>query len=145
MSKQSKIQKNLFHHKYIIPQNSIIIKINDYQEIPGDEYKRGLMIETNKGNIIISIDNERNCFQLLGSKFLETPDDIEKFIGSTILKIKSFDKKYDYGDNEENIETVLNIETNRGFISYSVYNVHNGYYSHGTLIQVFDKIIEREI
>ena len=43
-------------------------------------------------------------------------------------------------DDEINNETQLRITTDRGIIQYAIYNEHNGYYCHGTILQVFDTI-----
>ena len=73
----------------------------------------------------------------MGALFFETPDDVSQFVGAKILQIQDIDiKREEYIDNE----TQLRITTDRGIIQYAIYNEHNGYYCHGTILQVFDTI-----
>ena len=127
--------------KYKIPKNAKIISIkedsitdtaNGYIQ----EYE-GLVIETDKGNIKLVITNGQNCCENWGNLFFETPDNISKFIGAKILEVQDIDIKR---DTDVNNETQLRITTNKGAIQYAIYNEHNGYYSHGTIKQVFDNI-----
>jgi len=127
--------------KYKIPKNAKIISIKE--DSIGDTsagYKKdyeGLVIETDKGNIKLVITNCQNCCENWGNLFFETPDNISKFIGATILEVQDIDIKRDIDiDNE----TQLRIKTDKGIIQYAIYNEHNGYYSHGTIKQVFDDI-----
>ena len=73
----------------------------------------------------------------MGCIIFETPDDVSQFVGAEILQIEDIDiKREEFIDNE----TQLRITTDRGNIQYAIYNEHNGYYSHGTILQVFDTI-----
>lgn len=61
------------------------------------------------------------------------------FIGAEIIQIEDISIKRDeYIDVDS--ETQLRITTDKGVIQYAIYNEHNGYYSHGTILQVFDYI-----
>lgn len=127
--------------KYKIPKNAEIISIKEDSIVDTangyKQYYEGLIIETDKGNIKLVITNGQNCCENWGNLFFETPDNISKFIGSTILEVQDIDIKRDADiDNE----TQLRITTDKGVIQYAIYNEHNGYYSHGIIKQVFDDI-----
>jgi hypothetical protein len=127
--------------KYKIPKNAEIISIKEDSIIDtSNGYKQdyeGLIIETDKRNIKLVITNGQNCCENWGNLFFETPDNISIFIGATILEVQDIDIKRDIDiDNE----TQLRIKTDKGIIQYAIYNEHNGYYSHGTIKQVFDDI-----
>ncbi len=131
--------------KYQIPENAMILSIDsNYIENASYDNWEGLYITTDKGDIKILISDGQCCCEDAGSKFLETPDNIEKFIGSTILKIEDIcvgltAAEGDYGFDSGG-ETQLKVTTTRGVLQYAVYNAHNGYYSHATFVQVFEQI-----
>lgn len=121
---------------YEIPDNSKIISIKEDGIFTkySDSYE-GLVIETNNGKICLVISDSQSCCENFGSLFFETPDDISIFVGATILSIEDISIQRE--DETEN-ETQLRITTDKGVIQYAIYNEHNGYYSHGTITQVFD-------
>ena len=127
---------------YEIPENAIIQSIKEDTIVDNSsrgwrESYEGLIIETNKGCIKLVISDSKSCCEQWGALFFETPDDISQFIGAEILQIEDIDiKREEFIDNE----TQLRITTDRGIIQYAIYNEHNGYYSHGTILQVFDSI-----
>lgn len=128
--------------KFKIPKNAKIISINDdYSEtIDYDEFS-GLYIDTDKGAIKLIISNSQCCCEEFGGLFFETPDSVDKFIGATIVSVEDInvirdeDFSLDCGD-----ETQLKITTSKGILQYAIYNSHNGYYGHGAIKQVFDKV-----
>ena len=120
---------------YEIPQNAKILSIREDSIKDDYSWYDGLIIETNKGEIKLVIENGRCCCENWGALFFETPDDISYFIGAEIIEIKDIDIQRD--EDIEN-ETQLRITTDKGIIQYAIYNEHNGYYSHGTIKQVFD-------
>lgn len=120
-----------------IKEDTIIDNCNGWKET-----YEGLIIETDKGSIKLVIADSQSCCEQFGSLFFETPDDISQFIGAEILKIEDInipriDCDNNYGSANE---TQLRIVTDEGIIQYAIYNDHNGYYSHGTILQVFDYI-----
>lgn len=122
---------------YTIPENAEILSIRDDSIEDNYYWYDGLIIETNKGEIKLVIENGQSCCEHWGALFFETPDNIEQFIGAKILEIQDIDIKRD--DDIDN-ETQLRITTDKEVIQYAIYNEHNGYYSHGTIKQVFDNI-----
>ena len=128
--------------KYRIPDNAKITSIND--EFTSEKYRyknlEGLYITTDKGGITLLIDNQSQCCESYGSGFLETPDDISKYIGATIISIEDTNDSELNPDNKESIETQLKIVTNRGILQYAVYNSYNSYYTHAVFLQVFDLV-----
>lgn len=124
---------------YKIPENAVIQSIEE-GTIKADssgyeQYHEGLIIETDKGDIKLVIATGQCCCEQWGSLFFETPDDISQFVGAEILQIEDISiKREKYINNE----TQLRITTDEGVIQYAIYNEHNGYYSHGTILQVFD-------
>ena len=126
---------------YQIPENAIIqsIKEDTIVDESSDwrESYEGLIIKTNKGSIKLVISDGQSCCEQWGALFFETPDDVSQFVGAKILQIQDIDiKREEFIDNE----TQLRITTDRGIIQYAIYNEHNGYYSHATILQVFDTI-----
>ena len=126
---------------YQIPENAIIQNIKEDTIVDKSrgwrESYEGLIIETDKGSIKLVISDSQSCCEQWGALFFETPDDISQFIGAEISQIQDIDiKREEFIDNE----TQLRITTDRGIIQYAIYNEHNGYYSHGTILQVFDSI-----
>lgn len=126
---------------YEIPKNAKILSIKEDTIIDNsdgyDSWYEGLIIETDKGTIKLIITNSQCCCEGWGALFFETPDDISQFIGAEIIQIEDIDiKREEFIDNE----TQLRITTDKGIIQYAIYNAHNGYYSHGTILQVFDHI-----
>ena len=126
---------------YEIPQNAKILSIKEDTIVDkSNGYKEtyeGLIIETDKGSIKLVISDSQSCCENFGSLFFETPDDISQFIDAEILQIEDISiKRKDYIDTDS--ETQLRITTDKGIIQYAIYNEHNGYYSHGTILQVFD-------
>ena len=126
---------------YQIPENAKITSIKEDTIIDNSrgwrESYEGLIIETDNGSIKLVISDSQSCCEQWGALFFETPDDISQFVGAKILQIQDIDINH---DDEINNETQLRITTDRGIIQYAIYNEHNGYYSHGTILQVFDHI-----
>lgn len=126
---------------YIIPKDARILSIKEDTIVDRsqgyNETYEGLIIETDKGNIKLGISTEQSCCEHWGALFFETPDDISQFVGAEILEIQDIEIKRDeFIDNE----TQLRITTDKGIIQYAIYNEHNGYYSHATILQVFDHV-----
>ena len=126
---------------YKIPENATIVSIDSDYIINQSVYTdlEGLKITTDKGDIMLVIDKESQCCESFGGDFLETPDDITKYIGAKLLSVEDTND-HALNDSEESNETQLKIVTTKGVLQYAVYNEHNGYYSHGTFLQVFDHI-----
>lgn len=123
---------------YIVPENSIILEIKELEYVKEkDRYYNGLYIKTNNGDIKVLISDGQQCCENYGYLFFETPDDIKMFIDATIISIEDIDITF---DNSIENQTQLRITTNKGVIQYAIYNEHNGYYSHGTITQVFDSL-----
>lgn len=128
---------------YEIPENAKILSIKEDTIVDkSNGYKEtyeGLIIETDKGSIKLVINDSQSCCENFGSLFFETPDVISQFIDAEILQIEDISiKREEYIDTDS--ETQLRITTDKGIIQYAIYNEHNGYYSHGTILQVFDTI-----
>ena len=125
----------------IIPENAKIVHIDsNYTMKRGYSYLVGLCIKTDKGDIKLVIDDSKNCCEDFGALYLETPDDEEKFIGATILKIE--DVCIGLAANPDPYmgdEIQLKVTTSKGVLQFAVYNFHNGYYSHAVIRQVFDE------
>lgn len=126
---------------YKIPENAIIQSIKEDTIVDNSrgwrESYEGLIIETDKGIIKLVISDSQSCCEQWGALFFETPDNVSLFVGAEILQIEDiYIKREEFVDNE----TQLRITTDRGIIQYAIYNEHNGYYSHGTILQVFDTI-----
>ncbi len=125
---------------YRIPKNAKICYIDGDEIFKLDNsYMRGLLIKTDKGDIKLLIDDHQQCCEIYGSLFFETPDNPSKFIGAKIISIEDINVEIPIlGEDPYRYETQLKIATTRGVLQYAVYNSHNGYYSHATVLQIFD-------
>ena len=131
-----------------IPKDTKISLVRDDVKVSGEGYSQtdGLIIYTNNGDIKIGISMESDCCEQFDGLFLETPDNLDKYIGATIISVEQIDiedsklsvskDNYEYGYDSGG-ETQLKITTSKGVLQYGVYNSHNGYYSHATFIGVF--------
>jgi len=130
--------------KFKIPEEAIITAINpDYTEKAKYGTNIGLLLETDKDDIKILINNEQYCCENFGTLFFNTPGDPEKHIGAKLLEVKqitvsneSYLGKYGLDDGGDEIQ--LRIITSKGYLQYAIYNAHNGYYAHSGLIQIFN-------
>jgi hypothetical protein len=124
---------------YKIPENATIISIDSEYVFKLSKYTtlEGLKIITDKGDIILVMDQYSKCCENCGADFLETPDDIIKYIGATLILVGDTND-CELNDSVDNNETQLKIVTTVGVLQYAVYNAHNGNYGHSTFLQVFD-------
>jgi len=108
-----------------------------------EDSKVGLKITTDKGDIKLLIDDYQQCCENWDALFLETPDDINKFIGAEILNIKTVEIDNNATCSAYDMvcggETQIIITTTAGVLQYAVYNEHNGFYAHARILQIFDK------
>jgi hypothetical protein len=124
---------------YKIPENATILSIDSDYVIKQSEYipLYGLKIATDRGDIILVMNQDSQYCERFGANFLETPDDIIKYIGATLISVEDTNDS-ELNDSEESNETQLKVVTTKGSIQYTVYNGYNGYYSYSTFLQVFD-------
>lgn len=107
----------------------------------------GYKISTVKHNIYILIDNYQSCCENWG--YIQSEDDLNYYIASSIKDIKLTDialnqKMIDFekeGYFDEGGIQFVDFETSRGSFQLAVYNGHNGYYGHGIIISIDDKIV----
>ncbi len=103
------------------------------------EYE-GFVIETNKQIIKIGISTYQSCCETAG--YLSTPDELDTYVGAVLNKIELADKSLDnnrailgvVGDLEDGGAEYVNIHTDKGLFQLTVYNAHNGFYLHGTVV-----------
>ena len=120
--------------KEIIEKISIIENYNiDFNNYDGYE------IKTNLRSIKLLIENEQDCCEEWG--YLSTPDNYNDFIGAEIY---SYSNNLVKNYNEDKYAQFINFLTSNGELIFTVYNLHNGYYSHGCFIIENDKIISNE-
>jgi hypothetical protein len=124
---------------YKIPENATILSIYSDYVLKLSKYNtlEGLKIVTDKGDIILVMDQYSQCCENFGADFLETPDDITKYIGAKLVSVEDTND-YVLNDSAYSNETQLKITTTKGVLQYAVYNEHYGYYSHSTFLQIFD-------
>jgi len=109
----------------------------------------GLIINTNKGEIKIGIDNSQQCCENWGYELEFTPDNIICDYGSDY-----YEKKLQYYENQHidkiifnSLNDIIVIEiyfNNKSKIIMNIFNEHNGYYAHEYLVEVFGEEIERD-
>lgn len=135
--------------------NEKILSIEEIENVEREKYDEysGFMIKTENRTIQILISSHQRCCEEWG--YISTPDDINEFIGATLYGWKDSDY---YSDKEQDdlvrnaVSNIVNdldeccgqfitLFTSNGEITFTVYNSHNGYYSHGAFIQIDDEII----
>jgi hypothetical protein len=124
---------------YKIPENATILSIDSDYVVKLSKYNtlEGLKIVTDKEDIILVMDQYSQCCENFGADFLETSDDITKYIGAKLVSVEDTND-YVLNDSAYSNETQLKVVTTKGVLQYAVYNEHNGWYSHSTFLQVFD-------
>ena len=105
----------------------------------------GYKVLTEEFELFILINNGQCCCESWG--YFSTDDDLEKYIGSTLLDIELTDIALTTESIEE-IEYLdggavqfVTFKTDRGPFQLAVYNSHNGYYGHGIYIIKGDEIM----
>lgn len=127
-------------------------KITEIKEIQdSDDNEDGYVIITDKGySLSLLIDNYQNCCESWG--YATTEDNLNDFIGSEVIGYTVFDENKAVAANKvfdtEIFKTdgydagsilFLNIHTNKGDLQFSVYNCHNGYYSHTGTVKIMNQ------
>ena len=112
--------------------------------LSGGRSMDGYKVTTKDHAFLVLIDNGQSCCESWG--YMASEDKLDDFIGAnlrevtltdTALKTMKMDDVY-IGDG--GIQFV-NFETSRGTLQLAVYNGHNGYYGHGIIVAIDDKII----
>lgn len=116
----------------------IIKEIKEYC----DKDKEGFVIVTDKQKIKILIDSYQSCCEQWG--YITSEDDFEDYIGSELLEISLTDdalqstilKLAADGVSSEYTDCMfINVNTSKGLLQFTLYNSHNGYYSHRATIR----------
>lgn len=110
-----------------------ILKIEGYNQDDYDGYK----VTTTEQEIIVAISSFQCCCENWGS--LISNSNSEEFVGAELNDIKLSDSCFneatipnlDYGGGVLNV----NLETSKGSLQISLYNSHNGYYSHCAIVK----------
>lgn len=105
----------------------------------------GYLITTDQGYIWAGISNYQDCCENWG--YMASHDDFEDFLGSDVLSVRVVDEALNVSvlkDNDlhEGDCIFVNIETNKGTLQFTIYNVHNGYYGHAVTVKTHLEIIE---
>lgn len=115
--------------------------------LAGGHNMDGYEVVTEKSTIRILIDNEQSCCESWG--YMSSDDELEYYYGATLNDVELTDTKLermkiedDYYD-EGGVQFVT-FKTDKGDFQLAVYNGHNGYYGHGILVAVDDKIIHQD-
>lgn len=127
--------------------NDRIQKINKIKEIynikgSSDTMEReGFVIVSEQQIIKLMIDNEQQCCENWG--YFLSEDDLDTFIGADIINVyitdmclntKLLPKTKDEDDGEYLSTMFINIETDRGLLQFTAYNLQNGYYGHDAFV-----------
>lgn len=105
----------------------------------------GIRITFDDGEeLFFGINTDQYCCETVA--YLHSVDDPEEFIGANFLRL---DERDTWPENvgEEEPEywdgggfQAIDVVTDRGIMQFVVYNEHNGYYSHGTILKFRDKL-----
>ena len=98
----------------------------------------GWIVTTDQQEIKIGIDNGQSCCEDWG--YFSSEDNLEDYVGANLLSINLVDSALNvskledlaYVDKESCV--FVNIETSVGTFQLTVYNEHNGYYSHRVIV-----------
>lgn len=77
------------------------------------------------GKVIEIWDNGQSCCE---SRYMRTDDDLSSLVGSTLQRIEAKDGPDVLTDYDEHEIIFIEIGTDRGFVTISNHNEHNGYY-----------------
>lgn len=94
----------------------------------------GLRFDFTDDSALRVADDGRSCCE---SRYMQTDDDLSKFIGATLNEIEVADGpriENEYGVHEQQF---LNIHTSKGVFTCVTHNEHNGYYG-GFYIAISD-------
>lgn len=114
--------------------NEIIISIEEItNKKEGGHYGGydGFRIHTTKQIIEIGISNEQSCCEDWGYFF--TNDKPKSFYGAELYKIEVVDEilqKEKLVNTYDGGITFIDFVTSQGILQFTMYNSHNGYYSH---------------
>lgn len=103
----------------------------------------GYTIKTENHTVSMGISTEQQCCENAG--MIDCPDDLSKFIGSSIVKINPIGlaNGFNITDDLDNV-AFISVDTTNGQFQFAVYNEHNGYYSHSVVIIVDDIVVDSE-
>jgi hypothetical protein len=112
-------------------------KIISIKEVEKDN-KDGFEIITNQQTIFVGIENMQCCCEDWG--YITSNDDLDEFIDAELLEILLVDE----GLNTKVIDEInklyecsamfVNFNTSKGTLQLTMYNSHNGYYSHKAVV-----------
>ena len=106
----------------------------------------GYIIQTDKRQIKVGISNSQSCCEHWG--YLTTNDDINEFVGATLLEIKIVDTALNVKPlQEEEVSNCMfvNFSTDWGTMQLVAYNEHNGYYGHDAVVFIDDTVFHEEV
>lgn len=112
-----------------------ILKIEELRDGDYDGYK----VTTDKRTLDVAVDNGQYCCESWG--YMSSEDDLEGFVGATLLRVESVDKALNTKTEPEYLDGsvyFVNFYTSKGMFQLVVYDSHNGYYGHSF------KIMEKE-
>lgn len=110
-------------------------------KMPEYGYGDGYVITTDKQKISMAISNSQSCCENWG--YFWSNDNVEEFIGANLLSVKltddclneaKFKDELEYGVYDGGL-MFINFETDIGTLQFTVYNAHNGYYSHAAFVK----------
>ena len=115
-------------------------KILDIKEVEDrtDDFGRkcdGFEVQTSEQVIFVGIANFQDCCEEWG--YVSTIDDVKDYIDAELLNIVIVDENLNTKDFEYSGECsamFVNFETSKGTFQLTMYNIHNGYYSHNAVL-----------
>lgn len=110
------------------------------------------IVLSDNNSIMFAIEDAQRCCESFG--YISVNDNLEEFIGSTLQKVEVVTGK-EYTKSELVVDSLnqannirieveecvfLVLTTDKGELTFTVYNQHNGYYSHNVVVFVGNKI-----
>ena len=123
-------------------------KILDIKEVEdrtefGRKYD-GFEVKTTEQVIFVGISNYQDCCEDWG--YVSTIDDVKDYIDAELLNIVIVDENLntkDFVESDESAAMFVNFETSKGTFQLTMYNIHNGYYSHDAVL--VSRQLDREV
>ena len=123
-------------------------KILDIKEVEdrtefGRKYD-GFEVQTTEQVIFVGISNYQDCCEDWG--YVSTVDDVKDYIDAELLNIVIVDENLntkDFVESDESAAMFVNFETSKGTFQLTMYNIHNGYYSHDAVL--VSRQLDREV
>jgi hypothetical protein len=110
-----------------------------------DDNNLGIQIVTNLRTMSMTIEQGQSCCEQWG--FIESPEDLDNYIGAFLLEASVTDTQLDTTELPDGVYVgscvFVTFETSLGSLQFTIYNEQSGYYGHEVRIDMgYDDVRE---